>query len=248
MSEWFIKYSSEKQPKLRLFCFPPAGGSASEFREWCNYFCNEIEILSLQLPGRETRFSQPLVTDFTDLIIKLHEEIKNLLDIPYVFFGHSLGALISFELIHSLREKNLPLPCLFIASAKEAPHCHVLPKEQDIWNDKWLIERLKSYASMPEDFIVSLEFKEVFLPYIRADFLLLSSYISKEHPLLNLPIIALQGNNDLTTQLNKVKAWEKHTQKSFNFHTFAGGHFFIRESKGIFLQFLTSELSLNFYN
>ena len=246
MAEWFIKYSSGKEPKLRVFCFPPAGGSASEFREWRNYFSDKIEILSLQLPGRETRFSEPLITDFTELITRLHEEIRHLINIPYIFFGHSLGALIGFELIHSLRRQILPLPRAFIASAKEAPHCHTLPEEQDIHNDSWLIERLKSYASIPDDFFTSLEFKEVFFPYIKGDFLLLSSYKFKEPPLLNLPIIALHGSNDLTTRIHKVQAWKKQTQKSFNFYTFEGGHFFIREAKAVFLQFLASELSSKF--
>lgn len=246
MAEWFVKYPSGKTPQLRVFCFPPAGGSASEFREWRNYFCDEIEILSLQLPGRETRFSEPLITDFTELIIKLHEEIRSLLNIPYIFFGHSLGALISFELIHSLRSQGLPLPRAFVASAKEAPHCHILPKEQDISNDVWLIDRLKSYASMPEDFLASIAFKEVFFPYIKGDFLLLSSYKFREPPLLNLPIIALHGTSDLTTRIQKVQAWEQQTQKSFKFHAFKGGHFFIRESKADFLQFLSSELISEF--
>jgi len=243
--KWFTRYSNNRPLRLRIFCFPSAGGSASEFRGWVDYLPKDVELLSLQLPGRENRFNEPMITDFTKLIDVLKTEVIGLLDIPYIFFGHSLGALIAFELLLQLEKDNFGGPKVFIASAKEAPHCHTLPLMQDIINDGWLIGHLKQYASVPESYFDSSEFKEVFFPYIRADFLLLSSYkfrSSSSFPVINAPIVALHGENDATTNIHNIKTWEKHTNKTFSHCTFKGGHFFIRESQKSVLEFISKNI------
>lgn len=171
MNSWFVKYPVRRRPKLRIFCFPPAGCSASEFRHWGHYFPEEIEIVGLQLPGRENRFSDSLIKDFSCLIDILCDELEKLVDIPYIIFGHSLGALIGYEIIKKRKIKSVSLPKLFITSAMEAPHCLTLPHKIQINNDDEVIDYLRSYDAIPHEFLNSIDFKKTILPYIKSDFL-----------------------------------------------------------------------------
>ncbi|WP_269822496.1 thioesterase II family protein [Dictyobacter vulcani] len=118
---WIIMTQPNHQARLRLFCFSYAGGAASNYRVWQGKFPAEIEICAVQLPGRENRLMDPLFTHMTPLITSLASAIRPYLDIPFVFFGHSMGALVSFELTRQLRREQAELPLHLFVSAHRAP-------------------------------------------------------------------------------------------------------------------------------
>src|SRR6266852_2720465 len=111
---WWVRYKPNPQAALRLLCFPYAGGTASVFRTWHLALPGEVEVYGIQLPGRAKRFVEPAFTRAPDLVEVLAPALESLLDKPFVFFGHSMGATVGFELARWLRRQGRPLPsCLF---------------------------------------------------------------------------------------------------------------------------------------
>src|SRR5580658_10416135 len=117
-SPWLVMHGTEnaKRVRLRLFCFHYAGATASIFRSWQGSLPAEVELVAVQLPGREYRLAEPLLTDMTQIVAALAEILPPLLDKPFVFFGHSMGALLGFDLTRILRARGLRQPELMIAS------------------------------------------------------------------------------------------------------------------------------------
>src|SRR6185437_100961 len=120
-SPWLIRFRSRNTERvhLRLFCFYYAGASASIFRSWDAAMPDGVEVVAIQLPGREYRLDEPLLTDAHE-IARLVAEILPL-DKRFVFFGHSMGVFIGFEVARLLRERGLRGPEMFIASGRNAP-------------------------------------------------------------------------------------------------------------------------------
>src|SRR5438128_1840495 len=109
-SRWFLKFNTAPNNFSRLFCFAPAGGGASAFRNWGQKFPSDIEVCAIQLPGRETQSREPLVNHIDTLLDALVPEILPFLDKPFAIFGHSLGALVGYEFTRRLMAEYGPLP------------------------------------------------------------------------------------------------------------------------------------------
>lgn len=120
-SPWVYRPKPNPNAQLRLFCFPFAGGGVATYRSWCNDLPPEVEVCLIQLPGRENRLDEPPCTDLEELLAALETALLPYLDKPFAFYGHSLGALLSFELAHRLSHRNKPPTHLFV-SACTAPH------------------------------------------------------------------------------------------------------------------------------
>jgi len=227
--QWFISTDKPRiETRLQIFCFPYSGGGASIFYDWPKYFPQDINIMALQLPGHESRMAEELVSDLILLIDKLAVAISPYLDKPYIFFGHSLGALISFELTHRLKKMNVSLPKCLIVSGRAAPHTpskngiiHNLPNSE-------FIAKLKEYNGLPEIILDNQELLDLFLPIIRADFKLSESHLHMKDEPLPVPIIALAGKNDQNVIIENVALWMEHTTKSFKEYLLPGDHFFIK--------------------
>ncbi len=136
---WTIRWPASRPPRLRLLCFPYAGGGASIYRPWREHLPPDVELCGVQLPGRESRLSEPPWYQLSTLIPQLHRGLAGLLDLPYVTFGHSLGALVSFEFVRRLRKHGDPLPRHVFVSGRAAPQVpprddpvHQLPDDEFI--------------------------------------------------------------------------------------------------------------------
>lgn len=108
--------------QMRLFCFPYAGGSAMIYRNWPDQLIGDVEVCSVNLPGRAKRLREQPFTKLSPLVRELVPAIRPFLDKPFAFFGHSMGALISFELARQLRHENAPAPAQLFLSGRNAPH------------------------------------------------------------------------------------------------------------------------------
>lgn len=229
LSKWFITSDHiESENMSRLFCFPYSGGGASIYHKWSKCLPADIAISALQLPGHESRIAENLITDLNLLIEILVNEIKPYINKPYVFFGHSLGALISFELARKLRKMNLPLPKCLIVSGRAAPHT---PSKNGIIHNlahHEFIAKLKEYNGLPEAILQNQELLSLFLPIIRADFKLSEDHKYIEDDPLPIPIIALIGQEDSNVVIENVALWQKHTTKNFEEYVLPGDHFFIK--------------------
>src|SRR5690349_12346622 len=150
LDPWLICQNPNKRAQLRLFCFPYAGGGAYLFRSWKDSLPENVEIYSVQLPGRENRLSEPPFKRLPLLVEKISQVLEPFLEIPFIFFGHSMGTLISFELARQLRKEKLQLPLHLFVSGRQAPQ--LMDRSEPIHQlpDREFIEKLRSYNGTPE--------------------------------------------------------------------------------------------------
>lgn len=229
-NKWFITFKQQKNAYMRIFCFHYGGGSASIFRKWSKDILEEAELVAIQLPGREERFSEPLVNNISQVIDNLILNFKQYSDKPFILFGHSIGALIAFEFARILEKRKLVQTKHLIVSGTKAPQIplkkqpiHNLPKAQ-------FITELKKYNGIPDYIIEDDELISTFIPTIRADFSISETYNYLSAKLLSCPITALGGLNDNSFDSKDLIKWQKQTSNSFTHKFLPGDHFFINTS------------------
>ena len=228
-SPWIKIFQPCPQPKLRLFCFHPSAAGATLFRFWGKYLPSNIELCAIQLPGRETRIKDSLITKWDDLLPSLIQALSPFIEeYPFVFFGHSLGALISFEVVCKLRREKLPIPEYLFVCGRRPPHIPIDNLRHQAPNDI-LISTLREYGGTPEAVLQNQELMELFLPVLRADFTLNEKYIYFPEAPLEFPIVAFRGTNDMEVNLQKLSQWEQYTISNFTLHEFPGGHMFFQK-------------------
>lgn len=235
---------TRSEPRLRLFCFPYAGGGASLFRLWPDKFPIDIEVCPIYLPGRESRLKEPLFTRLSALVAALFDALEPLMDMPFAFFGHSMGALISFELARYLRRMQQPGPAYLFISSHRAPQLpdsnaplHDLPESE-------LIDMLARLGGTPQAILQHTELMKVLLPILRADFELCETYVYSPEPALNCPLSVFGGEQDTMVRVSELQAWQAQTQRSFTLHLLPGDHFFISSQQESLLEILCQELEL----
>lgn len=232
LSNWVsAALPSSNHHKANLFCFPYAGGGIVAYHAWKNLLHPDVALLRMQLPGRETRLREKPFTSFFPLIKALVSAIAPWVDSPFVFYGHSLGALIAFEVARMLRDMGKPLPFHLFISSFRAPH---LP-DPDLMISKLpenqFIECLKQYDGIAPAIVKNSELMEIYLPILKADFSVLSSYHYTQKVPLPCPITAFAGLSDPKISAEEIAEWHDHTTGGFDKYFFPGGHFFINESQ-----------------
>lgn len=239
---WLAFHKANKQARLRLFCFPYAGGSSVIFRNWVNNCPPGVEICPVQLPGRGNRLKEPAFTSLTALVQALAPALLPHFDKPFAFFGHSMGASISFELARLLRENGQPQPLQLFISGRRAPHIparepplHDLPEPE-------LLDGLHRLNGTPKEFMEHPELIQMMLPLLRADFSVAETYVYTPGPPLDCPITAFSGLQDWEVSREDIEGWREHTSNTFKLRMFPGDHFFINTSQQLFLQVLYREL------
>lgn len=224
---WFIR-PLDASKRLRLFCFPYAGGSATLFLPWSNRL-PDIDICPIQLPGRSTRFGEAAYTEFETLIDDLLPVIAVHTTIPFSFFGHSMGAKIAFRLAQRLRRDEGSCPTSLIVSASAAP-THLNPRQWHLQDDAALIRTLRLYQGTPEEVLDNEELMSLLLPTLRADFQLLASvHFPAYEPPLPCPIHVLSASDDPHVLNADCYAWHLQSSVGCDLKCFKGGHLFINE-------------------
>ncbi len=239
---WVLIPKPLPSARLRIFCLPYAGGSSTVFRSWPEVLQPDIEVAFIQLPGRGARFRETPLTNAGTAVQQLAEALQNFLDKPYMLFGHSLGALLSFELLRELRRLGQPEPAHLCVCARPAPH---LPNERTPIHklpDPLLVTEVqRRYGGIPQAILNDPEMLQLFLPILRADLEMLETYAYMPDPPFNCDITAYGGYQDLLVSKADLAAWETHTLGNFSQHMFPGNHFFVQNTPA-FLQFLATAL------
>ena len=239
MRQCIIEGNINPDAQMRLFCFPYAGGGASIFHSWRNGSLPEVQVCAIQMPGRESRISEIPYTDMTPLVEELGRAILPWLDMPYVFFGHSNGALVSFELVRLLRQANQRMPLALIVAGQDAPDCpHFRPPIAQL-PEKEFLKQLKQLNGVPKDIESNAEIMELLLPTLRADINISETYRYVPEEPLDCPIMAVYGTHDPETDNESVLAWQRQTRKEFCTHNIPGDHFFLNSSRRILLRHLS---------
>jgi medium-chain acyl-[acyl-carrier-protein] hydrolase len=242
IDSWFPYIKQNPLARLRLFCFPHAGGGASAFRKWQDELPSEIEVCAIQLPGRENRFPEPPFTELTSLLHLLERVFAPYLNKPFAFFGHSLGALISFEFARQLRRQHGLQPVhLFVSGARapqiprRLPTIHHLP-------DTEFTAGLRRLNCTPDEVFQNTELLELLLPVLRADFALLENYAYVDEVPFDCPVSVFNGLQDELIKQDDSAAWHAQTKNICNFRMFAGDHFFLQNARSLVLQAISQDL------
>ena len=215
---------------VRLFCFHYGGAGASMYKGWSEQLSAYLDLFAIQLPGRETRFNEPLLYNINTVVDEICKAIAANLDKPYIFFGHSIGALLCHKVAQELMLSNAKLPEALFVSGCRPPHMplrrspiHALPDQQ------FKAEVLR-YNGIPKELIEHQEnILEIYLPILRADFTLSETFQIKEVMQLSSNIFAFGGTHDSSVFEEDIKAWKEYTNKNFDYKMYNGDHFFIKE-------------------
>jgi medium-chain acyl-[acyl-carrier-protein] hydrolase len=242
-NRWLLRFSKSASPSLRLFCFPFAGSSASIFRPWIDSLPAEVEVLAVQLPGRENRLREPCMREMEDIVQCLDDEIGSYLEPPFVLFGHSLGTLIAYQLLQRLERSGRSTAELFVASGGPAPHTCSAPDAPRRLTQNQILADLQRISGSHSELLNDPEVLALLLPMLQADFEIYANYRYREAPPLRCPIIALRGAADAYITHGSQAEWKQHTNGQFSFHTLPGRHLFMVDSSMALLALLNAYLA-----
>ncbi|MFF4053779.1 thioesterase II family protein [Streptomyces chartreusis] len=204
----------------RLFVFPHAGAGASAYR-LAAHLPDSVEVCTVQLPGRESRFAEPALTSLDEVVDTLAPLVADHTDLPYAFFGHSMGSLLAFEAARRLRTLGAPLPERLFLSGMRAPDLPDRAPRHALPDDKLLATA---------DFTgVAAELQELLLPILRADLTLCETYEPRVEAPLPCPMTVLAGSDDDSVTEAELTGWHEHTTAGFEVHLFPGApHLYVR--------------------
>ncbi|HLF29142.1 MAG TPA: alpha/beta fold hydrolase [Anaerolineae bacterium] len=241
---WTVRFKPDPAARLRLFCCPAAGSGPATFREWPAALPAQVEVCMVQLPGRERRLREAPYRQLSMLVEDLGEALHPYLDLPFAFFGHSLGALISFELARYLTREHALQPVHLFVAGRRAPHLldpdsplHQLP------DSALVAEVQRRYEGIPEVIRQDDDLMQLFLPILRADFAVIETYAYANEDPLECSITAYGGLQDSRTSLDSLSAWRDQTRGNFTMRLFPGGHFFVNSARSLVLEAFAEELS-----
>ena len=229
---------------LKLFCFPNAGASALAYREWYSHLSDVAEVVPAELPGRGRRITE---APFADLPTCVQATAKQLMPAlqrgPFALFGHSMGALIAFELERLIERELRTSAVLLCVAGSRAPHL-VGEGRPVIWNlpKLELIETLRSMNGTPAEILDEPDSIDFLLPLIRTDIRMVDTYRFTAGPPLACPLLAMGGLADRETTAAHIRAWNLHTAGAFSHSMFEGDHFFVRSSRNSVLASLSRRL------
>jgi len=196
---------------------------------------------AIEIPGRGMRMTETLETNALKLSAGLADIIEPLLDKPFAFFGHSMGAMLAFEISLALKKRLGTTPKHLFASGAPAPQ---LPRSRPItYNlpEPELIEELRRLNGTPPELLDNPDFRGIMLPLMRADFSAVQTY-TYQGGRLDCPVSVFGGLNDPEVAEEALAPWKEMTSGPFTRHMFTGDHFFLNTSTRLLCNTITMRL------
>ena len=224
-------------PKLKLYFIPHAGGSAMGYMTIKRFLDTEyIEPIPLEPAGRGKRMKEPLFHDVKESAFDLFEQIKkDVKENEYAFFGHSLGALLAFELAHILQQEGYPAPSHIFFSGRVQPGLPMSVDKVCHLTDEKFLDRFVQGKALPKELLDNQELLQMMLPILRADVYMAEQYQSYGYPKLGCDISVFYGNEDIMVDADEMTKWAQVTTGKCSIHSFEGDHFYfnkVREALG----------------
>ena len=212
------------------------------FNSWSTLLMPEIELFLVHLPGRDKRIREPLYLQLSPLAVTLTEALSPWLEKPFAFFGHSMGALLAFEVARQARRQFSVQPSQLFVSGRQPPHIpDPNPELHHLSEEEFLKTTQYFYGILPEIILQDQELVQLFMTIMRADITMIETYEYRHEALLDCPISAYGGLQDPSTSKKSLAAWRDQTTAAFKIQMLPGQHFFIQSSRSALLQILNDE-------
>lgn len=240
---WVRAVRRTREPSARLFLFPYAAGSASIFRHWHESLPESVEVCAVQLPGRADRRDERAFGRLGSLVEVAANALEPLVDRPYALFGHSMGALVAFELARLLAQRGKP-PALLMPAGRGAPELPDPGPALHAASERALVDELLRLGGTSREMFADRERMARLIPIVRADFAVCETYAFREAPPLECPIVAFGGEQDTDWPEAHIAAWGAHTRGVFSYTMFPGDHFFLHSCERELLSAIGEQLDL----
>lgn len=243
MQRWLRRCSGPRDPGARLICLPFAGAGAAVYADWALPATLAAEVWAVRLPGRENRWREEPLRELGSMVEGIAEAVSPMLDRTWVLFGHSMGALLAFELTRRFREAGARLPVhLFLSGAKAADLPPWRPPASNL-SDEQLLDRLAIMRGPSRSTAVDRDVLLAMAPTIRADFATCESYAYRDAAPLDIPITGFAAADDPEVRVDEVGEWARHTCSRFALYTFTGGHLFLQDDAATVLDVIAANLA-----
>ncbi|WP_406112639.1 thioesterase II family protein [Kitasatospora purpeofusca] len=242
-ARWFRRRHRVEAPRLRLVCFPHAGGSPAAYRTWHRRLPADVEVLAVCYPGRQDRIGDPFPAGVAELAAEVAAALAPLRDVPVALFGHSMGALLAYEVaVRLAADPGAPPPVRLFVSGSPAPHLvdHSALRSA---TDEDLLALVDALGSDSTDALRIPALRELLMPGIRADFRLLAHYrATTTSTTTAVPVVACTGDDDPVCAVEAARAWSTTTVSAFDLNVFPGGHFYLEPLEAELLGRITGHL------
>jgi surfactin synthase thioesterase subunit len=229
--------------KANLICFPFSGASAYSYVPFKKFLPPGIDLIPLELPGRGKRLKEPLLKNIESMVDDLFRQLRPFLQKPFSFYGHSMGTVLSYRMVHRLRQQGLPQPDYLFMSGRygpsvkeDEPHNHSLPPAE-------FKKKLKEMGGTPDELMQDEQLLDFFEPILRADFQGLDEYVYQETEPLDIPIVVMLGDEEKITS-DQAMAWQCESSRPIEVKWFKGKHFFIFDFPGEIVQVMVKKMKL----
>ena len=219
---------STEHATARLFCFPHAGGGAVFFRPWRRLLAPGVDVRPVVLPGRESRVRELPYRRVEQVLDPLCAALRPYLDRPYVLFGHSLGAVLAYEVARRLSAGPGRAPALLLVSGRRAPHLPTTRRLFCTLPDAEFLTALGGLGGTPPEVLDAPELVRLLLPTLRCDFELNEYYRPLPGPGLDCPVAAYMGADDPEVDRPELLGWHRETTGEFTMRVFPGDHFYLK--------------------
>lgn len=225
-SRWFRRFREGPEQGVPLLCFPHAGGTAGFYFALAEEFSADVHVRAIQYPGRMERRREPLCKTIEELADRIFAVLDDLVNRPIALFGHSMGAIVAFEVARRLERETSTGPATVFVSGRRAPST-VRAEQVHQYDDSTLLDEIRSLNGTDPRVLENEDILRMVLPTVRADYQAVETYRCEPDAQLACPIVALVGDDDPRATVEEVKDWASHTSGPFDMHVLPGGHFFL---------------------
>ncbi|PKW16465.1 pyochelin biosynthetic protein PchC [Saccharopolyspora spinosa] len=226
LGPWLRRYAPRPAAAVRLVCMPHAGGGAGAYRAWAALLPPSVELVAVQYPGREDRFTEPLAESMDELVEGIAGAVRRIADRPYLVFGHSMGATVAYETVQRLRRLNVVEPDWLLVSGRPAPH-QAEPGDVHLRDDDGLCAELVRLGGTDTDVLSDPDLRAVVLGYVRGDYRVIETYRPRPEPKLTCPIGVFVGDTDPELDVAGAQGWRSMTAGRTDVESFEGNHFYL---------------------